>query len=374
MASCPGCGIDVTKAGLCPECEAQKQKKQKQSQGRTTSLKPIQIILIIAGFLIVLSGAAIIGVSISTNNSSKSNGEQVTNSGDNKEITASVSANAATQTKEIKPEFDIQSLPPGPPIDDKAAYLAYMKQYTRHEEKYLLQRWDRAQAARKHYTPPDLTIERVIQGFLRTPREFFCREWNLSRAYESAYLSIRYGQTISGPYIVCRMTNAINPQPNHKVLEIGTGSGYQSSFLAELCNFVYTIEIVNELYQETDVIYKEKEGDYPQYKNVKRKRADGYYGWEEYAPFDRIIVTCGIDHIPPALLKQLAPNGIMVIPVGPPSGQQILKITKQVDATGFVTLNREDIYAGTGLKGDVFVPFTADTGDSHSKVRDKVQE
>jgi protein-L-isoaspartate(D-aspartate) O-methyltransferase len=154
------------------------------------------------------------------------------------------------------------------------------------------------------------------------------------------------------------------------VLEIGTGSGYQSAFLAELSNFVYTIEIVEPLAKDTDAIYNNRQVSYPQYKNIRRKVDDGYYGWEEHAPFDRIIVTCGIDHIPPPLLKQLAPQGIMVIPVGPPSGQTILAITKKTAPDGVVSLVREDIYAGTSTKGDVFVPFTAKDGGVHSRARD----
>jgi protein-L-isoaspartate(D-aspartate) O-methyltransferase len=90
---------------------------------------------------------------------------------------------------------------------------------------------------------------------------------------------------------------------------------------------------------------------------------DGYYGWEEYAPFDRIIVTCGIDHVPPALIKQLAPGGIMVIPIGPPSGQTILRIIKKVDPDGTVNLEREDIYHGKHKQ--IFVPFTAHGGGIH---------
>jgi protein-L-isoaspartate(D-aspartate) O-methyltransferase len=279
-------------------------------------------------------------------------------------------------TNELIPEFDITTRPDGPPIDDYEGYLSFMTQYTNPEEKYLKQRWDRCQQARAHFVPPDLTIQRVIEAFLRTPREYFCREQNLSIAYEVAAPPIGYGQTISGPNIVCRMTNAINPQPYHKVLEIGTGSGYQAAFLSELSNFVYTIEIIPGLAEETDDIYKALEIIYPQYKNVKRKTDDGYYGWPEYAPFDRIIVTCGIDHIPPPLLQQLAPDGIMVIPVGAAwSIQKILKITKLALEDGTFTLVQEDLYEGTGIEGDVFVPFTADEGSEyHTKERDNIQE
>ena len=130
--------------------------------------------------------------------------------------------------------------------------------------------------------------------------------------------------------------------------------------LSELSNHVFSIEIVEELARETDQIYRSLWDRFPEYRNVKRKIDDGYYGWPEYAPFDRIIVTCGIDHIPPELLRELAPEGIMVIPVGPPSGQTILRIVKHVSADGSVTLEREDIYHGQNTI--VFVPFTSKSG------------
>jgi protein-L-isoaspartate(D-aspartate) O-methyltransferase len=284
---------------------------------------------------------------------------------------ASGAVMADQQSSELDPVVDLRDLPEGPPYETKESYLKWMLENTDQEEKYLLEKWERYRWVISWSSSPSLTHQRVTQGFLKTPREYFCREWNLSKAYAHAYLSIGYGQTISGPEIVSRMTNALNPQLDHKVLEIGTGSGYQAAFLAELSNFVYTIEIVEPLAEVTDQIYKSLESKYPQYKNVRRKIEDGYFGWEKYAPFDRIIVTCGIDHIPPPLLKQLAPDGIMVIPVGPPSGQTILKVTKRVDADGTVTLEREDIYKGTPTKGDVFVPFTAKDGGVHSKERDK---
>jgi len=139
---------------------------------------------------------------------------------------------------------------------------------------------------------------------------------------------------------------------------------------AELSNHVYTIEIVKELARQTDAIFKKWSGDYPEYNNIRRKNADGYYGWAEYAPFDRIIVTCGIDHIPPELLKQLAPGGIMVIPVGPPSGQTLLKITKEQMPDGMVKFKREDIYHG--LLKVIFVPFTSANG-KYSNSTDKAK-
>jgi protein-L-isoaspartate(D-aspartate) O-methyltransferase len=239
-----------------------------------------------------------------------------------------------------------------PPIDNDYTYLQWMLANTHEDKNYLMAKWDRVQAmiADKFATNP-----RVIEAFLRTPREYFFYAINPTRAYASAVYDIGYGQTISGPYLVCHMTEAIDPQPNQKVLEIGTGSGYQSAVLSELSNYVYTIEIVPQLAQKADALYTRLSKDYPEYANIKRKNADGYYGWPEHAPFDRIIVTAGIDHVPPELLAQLAPGGIMVIPVGPPSGETVLKISKVVQPDGSITFVREDIYHGQKIE---FVPFT----------------
>jgi protein-L-isoaspartate(D-aspartate) O-methyltransferase len=268
--------------------------------------------------------------------------------------------------------FDLKDRKEQFPLRDKAGFIAWMTSHTKEKLEYLEKRWKCNETLLTWSKAKSITHDRVLEGFLRTPREYFCREKNLARAYDFTYLDIGWGQTISGPEIVARMTNALNPEPDHKTLEIGTGSGYQSAFLAQLSNHVYTIEIVEELAKVTDGIYKNLVADYPEYTNVHRKIADGYYGWEEHAPFDRIIVTCGIDHIPPPLLKQLAPEGVMVIPVGPPSGQTILKITKHVDKDGNVALEREDIYVGTGVSksSTTFVPFKASDGSSHSSARD----
>jgi len=243
-----------------------------------------------------------------------------------------------------------------PPLTDLAAYAEWMRTHTDPgQEAYLPARWACAGVI---LSLGQIQNTRVLEAFLLTPREEFCR--TPQRAYENAAMPIGYGQTISGPYLVARMTDALNPQPEQKVLEVGTGSGYQSAVLSELSNHVFSIEIVEDLARETDQIYRSLWGKFPEYHNVRRKIDDGYYGWAEYAPFDRIIVTCGIDHIPPELLRQLAPEGIMVIPVGPPSGQTILRIVKHVSADGSVTLEREDIYHGQNTV--VFVPFTSKSG------------
>jgi len=248
------------------------------------------------------------------------------------------------------------------PLDSKEKYIEWMKSNANSDEKYLPLRWDRLQQDIKwgYKTDP-----RVMRAFLMTPRELFCREKNLDKAYDHNYLVIGYGQTISGPHIVIRMTNVINPEKDMKVLEIGTGSGYQSALLSELCDNVYTIEVIKPLAEETDKIYTKNEDKYPKYKKIVRKAGDGYYGWEEHSPFDRIIVTCGIDHIPPDLLKQLKPDGIMVIPVGPYGKQVVLKVTKRVDKDGKVTIDREDIYKGRTNINTAFVPLLDEKGKIH---------
>ena len=203
-----------------------------------------------------------------------------------------------------------------------------------------------------------------MRAFLLTPREKFCRKWNLKRAYDHAFLDIGHGVTISGPHLVSRMTSSLDVQPGDKVLEIGTGSGYQSAVLSYLTDQVYTIEIIEKLEADTDKIYQDLAASgYPEYNNIKRKADDGYYGWEEYGPFDKIIVTCGIDHIPPPLLKQLKVGGTLVIPVGPPGAQIVMKVTKNTDQDGNVVIAREDIYHGQ--RKVPFVPFTKKGGGTH---------
>ncbi|WP_455381549.1 protein-L-isoaspartate O-methyltransferase family protein [Salinispira pacifica] len=265
-------------------------------------------------------------------------------------------------TPKPDPVFDIQSRTQFPPIDNEKDFVQWMLAHTNQKEKFLRERWQRASiAVARHH----ITHRRILMAFLLTPREWFARSYNLGSVYANTALPIGYGQTISGPDLVARMTDYLDPQPNQKVLEIGTGSGYQSAFLSSLSNYVYTIEIVKPLAEETNKIYVDHTADMPQFGNIHRRMADGYYGWPEYAPFDKIIVTTGTDHIPPDLLKELKPGGVMIIPIGPPTGQTILKITKEVDKDGTVHLTREDIYHGTAK--DIFVPFTAAGGGTHFK-------
>jgi protein-L-isoaspartate(D-aspartate) O-methyltransferase len=157
------------------------------------------------------------------------------------------------------------------------------------------------------------------------------------------------------------MTDALDPSPGQKVLEIGTGSGYQSALLSQLTREVYTIEIVKPLAEETNRIYAAHTAEMPRLAEIHRRIADGYYGWAKEAPFDRIIVTAGIDHIPPDLLRQLKPGGRMVIPVGPPSGQTLLEVTKEVGKDGKINLVRTDIYHAKVT----FLPLSTPGGGTH---------
>jgi protein-L-isoaspartate(D-aspartate) O-methyltransferase len=162
--------------------------------------------------------------------------------------------------------------------------------------------------------------------------------------------------------VVSRMTSNIDVKLGEKVLEIGTGSGYQSAYLANLTDKVWTVEIIKPLAERTRGIYDALIGrGYTEYKAISSKNADGYYGWEEAAPFDKIIVTCGIDHIPPPLLQQLKVGGIMVIPVGPPGAQRLLRVVKDQAQDGNLSIARSDIYNGRIVP---FVPFTKLEGDA----------
>ncbi len=246
------------------------------------------------------------------------------------------------------------------PTKSQKEYIAWMLAHTNETRDFLVKKWNRAQSI---IGIKDVYGEGPLRAFLYTPREYFARDFNIKKAYDNTAIPIGYGQTISGPHMVSHMTSAIAPERTDRILEIGTGSGYQSAVLSELSDHVYTIEIVSALFKETDAIYKKLEKNYPEYGSITRKNADGYNGWLEYAPFQKIVVTAGIDHIPPPLLRQLAPNGIMVIPVGPPSGQTVLRIVKRPAPGGGFTFERSDLYRGRKV---VFVPFTAQGGARHS--------
>jgi protein-L-isoaspartate(D-aspartate) O-methyltransferase len=168
---------------------------------------------------------------------------------------------------------------------------------------------------------------RVRAAIAEVPRHEFVPPGRRSAAYENAPVPIGHDQTMSQPFIVALMTQLLQPKATDKVLEVGTGSGYQAAILSALVNEVYTIEIVPAL-GETARASLERLG----YTNVRTRIGDGYQGWPEHAPFDAIIVTAAPEHIPPALMSQLKPGGHMVIPVGR-FVQELMVVAKNADGT-----------------------------------------
>jgi protein-L-isoaspartate(D-aspartate) O-methyltransferase len=166
--------------------------------------------------------------------------------------------------------------------------------------------------------------ERVLTAMAKVPREEFVPSESRAASYEDGPLPIGYDQTISQPYIVAFMTEQLRPKSSDRVLEIGTGSGYQAAILAELVAKVYTIEIVEPLAKNAEATLQRLG-----YKNVHVKFGDGYSGWPEEAPFDAIIVTCAPDKVPQPLTDQLKDGGRMVIPVGERFAQQLYLLEKK---------------------------------------------
>ena len=173
-----------------------------------------------------------------------------------------------------------------------------------------------------------ITSSTVLEAMLKVPRHKFVPSSQQNLAYQNRPLPIGHDQTISQPFIVGYMTEAASIAPGEKVLEIGTGSGYQAAVLAELAKEVYTIEIIPELAEGARTVLRELG-----YKNVQVKTGNGYEGWTEHAPFDAIVVTAAPDEVPQALVNQLALRGKMVIPVGS-TFQEMVIITR--DETGVV--------------------------------------
>ncbi|MDR1211715.1 MAG: hypothetical protein LBK40_05745 [Spirochaetaceae bacterium] len=257
-------------------------------------------------------------------------------------------------------KYDGPALARSMSIDTKEAWLSWMRNNRNDSPAFLEERW---KLAEDFVESSELKRPEDMRAFLLTPREHFVRDRNRGLEYADTWLPIGYGATITDPDVVAMMTTTLAINSGEKVLEIGTGSGYQSAILSYLTTEVYTIEIIKPLFIETDRLYRDLEKSYPSYGSINRKLGDGYYGWEKYAPFEKIIVTCAIDHIPPPLLKQLSPGGIMVLPLGPPGRQYIMEVKKEEAPDGSITLNRRDVYNGLRVS---FIPFRDEIGTSHS--------
>lgn len=161
--------------------------------------------------------------------------------------------------------------------------------------------------------------ERVLAALRKVPRHLFVPEGFIHQAYEDHPLPIGQGQTISQPYIVAAMTEALQVEKTHRVLEIGTGSGYQTAILAELAGMVYTVEIIEELSLRARRVL-----DRLDYRNIRFRVGDGNYGWPEFAPYDRVMVTAAAESFPFGLTEQLSEGGRIVVPVGGPGGQTLV--------------------------------------------------
>jgi protein-L-isoaspartate(D-aspartate) O-methyltransferase len=185
----------------------------------------------------------------------------------------------------------------------------------------------------------------VLRAMRTVPRHEFVLEQYLSRAYTDQPLPINHGQTISQPYIVAVMSELLEIKAGDRVLEIGTGSGYQAAVLAEMDVVVYTVEIIPELADEA-----RERLDRLGYTEIQTLTADGYFGWEEHAPFDAIIVTAAPDHLPQPLGNQLAEGGRLVIPIGPVGAFQTLWLFEKIDGE----------LQASNMGGVRFVPLTGD--------------
>ncbi len=204
-------------------------------------------------------------------------------------------------------------------------------------EDYTRQRMELMQVIAQHVRETSVYLDRealdprVMDALSRVPRHRFVPDSQLRYAYENRPLPIGHGQTISQPYIVAIMTDLLKLEPGDRVLEVGTGSGYQAAILAEVSEKVYSIEIIEPLAKRARKLL-----DALGYNKIETRVGDGYYGWEAQAPFDAIIVTAAADHIPPPLIAQLKPGGRMLIPVGSRfMTQQLVVVDK--DSQGKVT-------------------------------------
>ncbi|MEJ2665207.1 MAG: protein-L-isoaspartate O-methyltransferase [Spirochaetia bacterium] len=361
MPNCRVCGVDIPEPGLCAECQA-----EQSASAAKRRAGPLPLIIALALGVVLITATAIIislpqgeTTTAGTGDESqpvKMQGTRTAADRDNESM-----EKFGNQTVPVK--YDITKITDQPPIDNQDGYIKWMLAHTNESEASLSLRWERAQliiqSGQGEFADPN-----ALRAFLLTPRERFTRGQNLFATYGAKPLQIGYGQTITAPNVMAMMTTSLRVKPEDKILEIGTGSGYQSAVLARLSNHVYSIEIIKELYQQTDKLFTSLEKEYPVYKNIVRKLDDGYYGWAKYAPFDKIIITCSIDHLPPPLIKQLKVGGIIIVPLGPPYRQFLMRIEKVKNKDGQIRLIQKDVYDGMGV---IFVPFTDSKGKSYSK-------
>ncbi|MDF1566752.1 MAG: protein-L-isoaspartate O-methyltransferase [Spirochaetaceae bacterium] len=226
-----------------------------------------------------------------------------------------------------------------PPMIERSAFVAESIRRYGDDELLAGQRWN---AVRRLLSDGDMNgfsgtgentgpENRVLAAWLLTPREDFLLPEMRQSAYLPNALPLGHGQTISAPYMVTRMTSALNPSPSHAVLEIGTGSGYQAAMLSVLSSDVRTIETVPFLASKARQILSDLGTKRPWLDRIRVRLGNGYDGWSDGAPYDRIVVTCAIDHIPPALLEQLAPGGILILPLGPSRIQALMAIRRRIE-------------------------------------------
>ena len=251
-------------------------------------------------------------------------------------------------------DAEAQTPPLDPPTASRDAFVSAMAAARGEPADMLGARFD---LAMRLAASGQLMGEDTERAFLVTPRQIFAGVDDPDDAYRDRPLPIGFGQTISAPHMVARMTAALAVAPGDRVLEIGTGSGYQAAMLAALTDAVYTVEIVPPLAEQARSVFADLAAQgYEEYAHIRVRQGDGYFGWEEHAPFDKIIVTAAIDHIPPPLLRQLSVGGRMLIPVGPPMVQVLLQVDKLQAADGSIEIRRRDVYEGRARV--VFVPFT----------------
>ena len=207
----------------------------------------------------------------------------------------------------------------------------------------------REKLVEKNIAGQGIADPKILAAMRSVPRHCFVPKRLASKAYADTALPIGASQTISQPYVVALMTESLNLSGNHRVLEIGTGSGYQAAVLAKIVKEVYSIEIKEKLHRESSLLLKDMG-----FSNVKTRHGDGYFGWQEAAPFDAIMITAAINHIPPPLLKQLTEGGRLILPLGNPFSYQNLTL---VTKTG-------DNYVTKQITGVLFVPMTGHALDN----------